>query len=126
VADVPSGARVRRLPRRRHGARKDRASPRAPRRPAGRHGPSLVVVPRSLLFNWKDEAARFTPRLSVLDYSGAARGGTEPSRHDVVLTTYGTLKRDLGALKDITWDYVVLDEAQAVKNATTAADRSSS
>ena len=89
-------------------------------RRAGRHGPSLVVVPRSLLFNWQDEAARFTPRLSVLDYSGSARGGTEPSRHDVVLTTYGTLKRDVGALKEIDWDYVVLDEAQAVKNATTA------
>ena len=90
-------------------------------RRAGRHGPSLVVVPRSLLFNWQDEAARFTPKLSVLDYSGAARGGLNPVRHDVVLTTYGTLRRSVGALKEIDWDYVVLDEAQAVKNATTAA-----
>ncbi|MHB8797394.1 MAG: DEAD/DEAH box helicase [Thermoanaerobaculia bacterium] len=89
-------------------------------RRARKHGPSLVVVPRSLVFNWKDEAARFTPRLSVLDYSGPGRGRTDPSRHDVVLTTYGTLKRDLAELKAVDWDYVVLDEAQAVKNAATA------
>jgi SNF2 family DNA or RNA helicase len=89
-------------------------------RRSGKSGPSLVVVPRSLLFNWKDEAARFTPKLSVLDYSGPGRGGTDPARHDLVLTTYGTLKRDVTELKAIDWDYVVLDEAQAVKNATTA------
>jgi SNF2 family DNA or RNA helicase len=89
-------------------------------RRARKDGPSLVVVPRSLLFNWKDEAARFTPRLSVLDYSGPGRDRTDPSRYDLVLTTYGTLKRDVTELKDVEWDYVVLDEAQAAKNAATA------
>jgi len=82
-------------------------------------GPSLVVMPRSLIFNWKLEAERFTPKLRVLDYTGLARTDNEFSKFDVVLTTYGTLRRDALRLKDIEFDYVVLDEAQAVKNATT-------
>jgi superfamily II DNA or RNA helicase len=82
-------------------------------------GPSLVVVPRSLVFNWKQEAARFTPQLRVLDYTGVERHGNEFADCDVVLTTYGTLRRDAVRLKDVEFDYVVLDEAQAVKNAGT-------
>lgn len=82
-------------------------------------GPSLVVVPRSLVFNWKQEAARFTPRLRVLDYTGLARGGKDLAAYDAILTTYGTLRRDALRLKDVQFDYVVLDEAQAVKNAGT-------
>jgi superfamily II DNA or RNA helicase len=79
-------------------------------------GPSLVVVPKSLVFNWKQEAARFTPRLRVLDHTGLARDVNGFSNHDVVLTTYGTLRRDAAEFKDIEFDYVVLDEAQAIKN----------
>ncbi len=82
---------------------------------------SLVVVPRSLLFNWKQEAERFTPRLSVLDYTGLNREGGDFSSYDLVLTTYGTLRRDAARLKDVRFDYVVLDESQAVKNAGTEA-----
>jgi superfamily II DNA or RNA helicase len=85
--------------------------------------PSLVVVPRSLVFNWKEEAARFTPQLRVLDYTGVAREGMEFDGHDVVLTTYGTVRRDALRLKDVEFDYVVLDEAQAVKNATTESSK---
>jgi len=85
----------------------------------GKAGPSLVVVPRSLIFNWKQEAERFTPQLRVLDYTGLNRGGTDFSGYDLILTTYGTLRRDAARLKDIEFDYVVLDEAQAVKNAGT-------
>jgi hypothetical protein len=81
--------------------------------------PSLVVAPRSLIFNWKMEAARFTPQLRFLDYTGTTRSGDEIDKHDVVLTTYGTLRRDAVRLKDVEFDYVVLDEAQAVKNAST-------
>ena len=83
--------------------------------------PSLIVVPRSLVFNWQDEARRFAPKLRVLDFSGGDRhehvdrlGG-----YDVVLTTYGTMRRDIARLKEIAFDYVILDEAQAVKNART-------
>jgi superfamily II DNA or RNA helicase len=79
-------------------------------------GPSLVVVPKSLVFNWKQEAARFTPSLRVLDHTGLARDVNTFPDYDVVLTTYGTLRRDAAEFKDIEFDYVVLDEAQAIKN----------
>jgi SNF2 family DNA or RNA helicase len=81
--------------------------------------PSLVVVPRSLVFNWQEEAARFTPQLRLLDYTGAERGEESFEGFDVVLTTYGTLRRDAPRLKDIEFDYLILDEAQAVKNSGT-------
>jgi len=91
-------------------ARKAEASP-----------PSLVVVPRSLVFNWKDEARRFAPALRILDHTGAGRAapGAHFRGYDVVLTTYGTLRRDAATLKDVAFDYVVLDEAQAIKNPAT-------
>lgn len=81
--------------------------------------PSLVVVPRSLVFNWIQEAARFTPQLRLLDYSGKGRTGADLSQYDVLITTYGTLRRDAVRLKDVAFDYIVLDEAQAIKNAST-------
>jgi hypothetical protein len=87
--------------------------------PTDKPGPSLVVMPRSLVFNWKQEAARFTPQLRVLDYTGLARSSGDFDAYDVVLTTYGTLRRDALRLKDVEFDYVILDEAQAVKNAGT-------
>jgi superfamily II DNA or RNA helicase len=79
-------------------------------------GPSLVVVPKSLVFNWKQEAARFTPRLRVLDHTGLARDIHSFADYDLILTTYGTLRRDAAEFKDIEFDYIVLDEAQAIKN----------
>ena len=85
--------------------------------------PSLVVAPRSLIFNWKQEAARFTPQVRVLDHSGLARSGSDFAAYDMVLATYGTLRRDILQLKDIDFDYVVLDEAQAVKNADTESSK---
>lgn len=81
--------------------------------------PSLVVVPKSLIFNWKQEAARFTPALRMLDYTGTARDSNELTAYDVILTTYGTLRRDALHFKDVEFDYVILDEAQAIKNAST-------
>ena len=82
---------------------------------------SLVVVPRSLVFHWKSEAARFAPKLRVLDHTGGARlkPGDHFDRYDVVLTTYGTLRRDALQFKDLRFDYCILDEAQAIKNAGT-------
>jgi superfamily II DNA or RNA helicase len=82
---------------------------------AGRPGPSLVVVPRSLIFNWRAEAERFVPKLRVMDYTGTERRG-DFKDVDLVLTTYGTLRRDAALLKDVEFDYVILDEAQAIKN----------
>ncbi|HKG22437.1 MAG TPA: DEAD/DEAH box helicase, partial [Blastocatellia bacterium] len=84
-------------------------------------GPSLVVVPKSLVFNWKQEAARFAPGLRVLDHTGVERSKQTShfANYDVVITTYGTLRRDAVQFKDTRFDYVVLDEAQAIKNAST-------
>jgi superfamily II DNA or RNA helicase len=85
--------------------------------------PSLAVVPRSLIFNWRQEAMRFTPQLRVLDHTGMDRIKSTQKHfenHDLILTTYGTLRQDAVLLKDIQFDYVILDEAQAVKNSNTA------
>ncbi|MDA1014014.1 MAG: SNF2-related protein [Planctomycetota bacterium] len=80
--------------------------------------PSLVVVPKSLLFNWKLEAHRFTPELSVLEYTGLERANLRQTFGDkhLIFTTYGTLRRDVMLLKDLPFDYIVLDEAQTIKN----------
>jgi len=82
-------------------------------------GPSLVVMPRSLVFNWKQEAARFAPRLRVLDYTGITRSAGKIEDCDLVITTYGTVRRDAVRLQEVPFDYVILDEAQAIKNAGT-------
>jgi superfamily II DNA or RNA helicase len=82
--------------------------------------PSLVVVPKSLVFNWRQEAERFAPRLNLIDYTGLDRQSraSEIDSCDALITTYGTLRRDIATLKDIQFDYAILDESQAVKNAT--------
>ncbi len=81
--------------------------------------PSLVVVPRSLVFNWLEEARRFTPNLRVLDLSQKDRGVLieKLGEYDFALTTYGTLIKDIGKLKDVPFEYAILDESQAIKNA---------
>jgi SNF2 family DNA or RNA helicase len=86
----------------------------------GRHVPSHVVVPRSLIFNWMEEARRFAPKLALLDYTGPLRDTAGIPDADLVLTTYGTLRRDAARLHAFEFDYAILDEAQAIKNAATA------
>jgi len=83
------------------------------------HRPTLVVVPKSLVFNWIEEAAKFGPALRVVNHTGNQRGEGQESLADadIVLTTYGTLRRDIMRHRDIEFDYVVLDEAQSIKNA---------
>ena len=85
--------------------------------------PSLAVVPRSLVFNWIAEARRFAPSLRVLDYTGPDRSHASIAAHDLVLTTYGTLRRDAIRLSEEEFDYVILDEAQAIKNAASASSK---
>ncbi len=82
---------------------------------------SLVVVPRSLLFHWQEEAARFAPELKIFDHSGVGRRhpGAHFEDYELVLTTYGTLARDALHFKNLRFKYCVLDEAQAIKNANT-------
>lgn len=90
-------------------------------REQGADKPVLLVVPRSLLFNWRRETQRFTPRLTMLEHTGPARArsAAELAGADFVMTTYGTLVRDVPWLREIEFDTVVLDEAQAIKNART-------
>lgn len=81
--------------------------------------PALVVLPTSLLFNWQAEAARMAPNLRVLALHGASRGQRylQMADHDLVLTTYPLLWRDVEALAAQPFHLLILDEAQMVKNA---------
>ncbi len=89
-------------------------------------GPTLLVCPMSLVGNWQREAARFAPGLRVHVHHGAERPRGDAFREvvassDLVVTTYGLVIRDVEALCELSWRRVVLDEAQAVKNAATRA-----
>ncbi|AMV40821.1 DEAD/DEAH box helicase [Planctomyces sp. SH-PL62] len=89
-------------------------------------GPALAVVPRSLVFNWLQEAEKFTPRLRVLDYTGSGRHPLREKfgEYDLIVTTYGTLRTDIAELIEIDFDYVILDEAQAIKNSESQSSKS--
>jgi snf2 family protein len=80
--------------------------------------PSLIVAPTSLVFNWQAEIMRFCPSLKLLDFTGQGRQQyiDRFAHYDVVLTTYGTLTQDIETLKGYAFNYVVLDESQAIKN----------
>ena len=88
--------------------------------------PTLLVCPMSVVGNWQREAARFAPGLRVHIHHGAERPRGKAfhaavAASDLVVTTYGLMLRDIDALRDMSWRRVVLDEAQAVKNAATRA-----
>src|SRR5258708_8819717 len=87
------------------------------RRQAGA-GPSLVVMPRSLLHNWKVEAERFAPKMRVLEHWGPDRTRDAESFRDtdLGLTTYCTLRADVPFLKDRQFACAILDEAQSINN----------
>jgi len=81
--------------------------------------PTLIVLPTSLIFNWKNEASRFAPDLKVLSLHGQERDAlfTSIPEYDVVLTTYPLLWRDSARLIQYEYHLLVLDEAQMIKNA---------
>lgn len=81
-------------------------------------GPALVVAPLSVLFNWEREAQRFAPGLRVVRHHGSqrARSTARIEDADLVVTSYGTLRMDVGTLKQVRFDCAVLDEAQTIKN----------
>jgi len=84
-------------------------------------GPALVVVPTSLLRNWQDEAGRFAPSLRMHVFHGGNRklDLASLSSSDVVLTTYGVMLSDIQKLEATRFSTLVLDESQALKNAST-------
>lgn len=84
----------------------------------GKLGPSVVIAPKSLLYNWRDEAQKFAPHLKVLIYSGIGRNRQLKDFHkyDLVVMSYGTMRNDADVLAEIPFYVMVLDESQAIKN----------
>ena len=84
----------------------------------GKQLPSLIVVPTSPLFNWQKEIERFTPKLRSLIYVGNDRKRFQESfdDYDVIVTSYGIMRRDIDFLKKREFLYVILDESQNIKN----------
>jgi len=80
--------------------------------------PSLIIAPTSLIFNWQSEIEKFCPTLKVLSFTGANRMEHKDKfdKYDIILSTYGSLLNDIEFLKDYKFNYVILDESQAIKN----------
>lgn len=83
--------------------------------------PILIVLPTSLIFNWKYEIAQFLPHVHVVVHHGPNRAKSEQvlNQKQIILTSYTTLRMDLPLLKNIIFSALILDEAQAIKNAQT-------
>lgn len=94
----------------------------------GAQGPSLIVTPASLVYNWQEEFARFAPKLSACAVVGNQLERKEIIEKyrdwDVLVTSYDLLKRDIAEYEDKNFLYQVIDEAQYIKNHTTAAAKS--
>ena len=82
--------------------------------------PTLVIAPTTVVFNWESEIQKFAPPLSCLKLQGGERKQffKKIPEYDVVITSYALLRRDIAKLKDINFRYVILDESQNIKNAT--------
>lgn len=78
----------------------------------------LVVCPTSLIFNWENEIQKFCPTLKFYTHYGLQRElkDTHFEEYDVILTTYGVVRNDLEELTNFLWQYIILDESQAIKN----------
>lgn len=94
----------------------------------GEQGPALIVSPASLVYNWKAEFARFAPSLSVVMVVGTQSERSEIihnyKAYDVLVTSYDLLKRDVAEYEETEFAYQILDEAQYIKNHSTAAAKS--
>jgi superfamily II DNA or RNA helicase len=87
--------------------------------------PSIVIVPKSLVFNWIDEGSKFAPKLKILDYTGSDRSllSEKFNESDLIVTTYATFRLDVEQLCKLRFDYAILDEAQAIKNPSAQATK---
>ncbi|MFA6008453.1 MAG: DEAD/DEAH box helicase [Desulfobacteraceae bacterium] len=83
--------------------------------------PVLLVAPKTLIFNWELEIKKFAADLSVYSFGGSARIRNPEflEKHQIVLTSYGLLRTETPLLCTVQWEYVILDEAHAIKNAET-------
>ena len=93
----------------------------------GQRGPSLVVCPASLIYNWGHECSVFVPGLRVLLVAGSLKERQallkKAGEYEVIVTSYDLLKRDLAAYQEIEFSFLILDEAQFIKNAATQTAR---
>ncbi len=78
----------------------------------------MVICPTTLIYNWENEIKKFTPELTYRIHHGSirTRNTEELVQSNIIITTYGTLRSDILVLSKISFDYVVLDESQAIKN----------
>ncbi len=86
----------------------------------GEAGTSLLIMPTSLVYNWEMEAAKFTPNLKILSYTGTHRNKdvSRFSNYDLILTSYGITRLDIDQLQNFFFNYIILDESQVIKNPT--------
>lgn len=84
----------------------------------GSKSTSLVIMPTSLIYNWLNEAKKFTPQLKLMVHTGTMRYRSAEvfANYDVVITTYGISRIDIEMFKEYFFDYVILDESQNIKN----------
>jgi SNF2 family DNA or RNA helicase len=84
----------------------------------GQRRTSLLVMPTSLLYNWENEARRFTPNMRILNYTGPDRTKRLDllGFYDLVLTSYGTVRQDIDLFQQFYFHYIILDESQLIKN----------
>ncbi len=89
---------------------------------------AIVVCPTTLIYNWQNEVKKFTPSLSYHIHHGntRSRNAEELQKHNIIITTYGTLRSDIQMLLKIFFDYVILDESQAIKNPSSKVTRAAS
>ncbi|PRD46309.1 DEAD/DEAH box helicase [Sphingobacterium haloxyli] len=82
------------------------------------HTTNLIIVPTSLLFNWQEELSKFAPSIKTLLHYGVERNKSivDMTQYEVVLTSYGVLLSDIRFLKSFRFNYIFLDESQAIKN----------
>ena len=77
---------------------------------------SMVIMPKSLIYNWENEIKKFSPKLKVGVYYGINRDFSSLKKVDVILTTYGTIRNDIENLLENKFDLLILDESQNIKN----------
>ena len=77
---------------------------------------SIVIMPKSLIYNWENEIKKFSPKLKVGVYYGINRDFSSLKKVDVILTTYGTIRNDIENLLEHKFDLLILDESQNIKN----------
>ncbi len=78
--------------------------------------PSLIIMPKSLLTNWQNEIKKFSPNLSFKLYYGVNRDLEKLNNYNIIITTYAIVRNDIEKLKEYTFDTIILDESQNIKN----------